>query len=132
MMMMMTMMRVPPGSRQSHSRITAHGNQIASFVCSFAESVPCGAVVGVIAERTQSVSFLHHLFRSNSLSGNEDSAILFLPTMGGLFCLDNENIVEVRGGERWREVVGSGGRLWEVPCGSSEQAPAIVLRVLSP
>ena len=40
--------------------------------------------------------FLHHLFRANSEAGCADLAVLFLPTMQGVECLDNPRGALVR------------------------------------
>ena len=56
------------------------------------KTIPGGPVVQLRLERRDSVGFLHHLLRTNSQFGGADDAVLFLPTMNGLFCMDNDEV----------------------------------------
>ena len=76
------------------SAVVMHRQVHRSYITCYVKSVPCGPVVQIIAERSQDVAFLHHLFRANSEAGCADLAVLFLPTMQGLYCLDNQHVVE--------------------------------------
>ena len=52
------------------------------------KSMPCGEIVRLTLETTDTVDHVHHLFRSNSPFGVEETAVMFLPTASGLLAFD--------------------------------------------
>ena len=52
------------------SAVEMHRQVHRSYITCYVKSVPCGPVVQIIAERSQDVAFLHHLFRAGIVGGD--------------------------------------------------------------
>ncbi|CAM9963587.1 unnamed protein product, partial [Discosporangium mesarthrocarpum] len=66
----------------------------ASVIKIFVKVVPCGTATLLAMEKGWSVSYLYDLWRANSVEGNTEEAFMFLPTVQGMWSLDNQNIPE--------------------------------------
>ncbi|CAM9735776.1 unnamed protein product [Chrysoparadoxa australica] len=65
-----------------------------TYVNLFIKGVPCGTVTFLRVGSHYPVHVLYDMFRANSCEGTEQDCVIFLPTVAGVYCLDNQNIAE--------------------------------------
>lgn len=72
----------------TRTAVLHHRRRRVAFGDVLVKSMPCGDVVRLRLEVNDTVDHLHHLFRSNSVWGVNESVLFYLATQGGLVAVD--------------------------------------------